>query len=71
MSKHEVVSLINAMLDQAKTEAGITETQLAKRLDTSVTQLWRWRHGYLPPSILILMPLLHRQLQPELLGLAA
>jgi|GEM_PF-4649787 len=66
MSKEQVCDLIKDVLETERLRAGLrTDQQLATHLGTSPTMLWRWRNGYLPPSILILMPLLHQQSQHE------
>lgn len=72
MSKDEVCDLIKDILETERVRLGLrTDQQLAHHLGTSPTMLWRWRNGYLPPSILILLPLLHRQTHPESTDVAA
>lgn len=66
MNDSDLKELIGQILDTEQERAGLrTETQLAAHLHTNVTQLWRWRNGFLPPSIRVLLPVLYRQLQPE------
>lgn len=66
MNESELKELVKTILDTEQERAGLrTDMQLAAHLNTSVTQLWRWRNGYLPPSIRILLPALYRQMQTD------
>lgn len=66
MNKEELKELVNEILDAEQQRVGLrTETQLATHLGTNVTMLWRWRNGFLPTSIRVLLPALYRQMHGE------
>lgn len=72
MNKTDITELVKEILETEQRRAGLrTDAQLAAHLGTNVTMLWRWRNGFLPTSIRVLLPALYRQMQAEQLETAA
>jgi transcriptional regulator with XRE-family HTH domain len=58
MDEMKVIEVVNAALDRARQEHGLTDEALARLLGVEASTLWRWRSGKISKATRILIPLI-------------